>query len=187
MDEMTAVAAEPSMMAETSVMTESMDEMTVEAAEPSMMAQTVAVQDVSTIESTAGVADFVEPGVSISSYVDRYLHDDGFSAWYDQWYPDTPFYAAVGITSTEYQNIVKSITESPKCPAGTNMIDGMCVSNSAPTDTSAAREFEAQGGGLQIGVAAAAGFGMAIAVLLVLWLPSRVRRRLRNRHKAREA
>ena len=152
------------------------------------------------------VADFVEPGTDISTYVDRYLHDEGFSAWYDQWYPDLAFHAALGITQTEYQNIVDSITTPVECPPGTErmgglcvemqpscgpgtmMVDGVCISDGSPApdlpSVSAAEEFEAQGEGVQIGIAAAGAFGVAVGVILFLWLPSRIRKRWAAKRQA---
>ena len=145
------------------------------------------------------VADFVEPGTDISTYVDRYLNDEGFSAWYDQWYPDLAFHAALGITQMEYQDIVDSIMTPVECPPGTERTGGMCVemqsacgpgtmlvdgecipdgtAASGPPSVSAAEEFEAQGEGVQIGITAAGAFGVAVGVILFLWLPSRIRKR----------
>ena len=141
----------------------------------------------------ATVADFVEPGVDIATYVDRYLHDTRFSAWYDEWYPTTEFHEALGLSQAEYQTIVNSLTGVAGCPAGTELVGDRCVVSAmegqapaAGSSVSAAEELEAQGEGLQLGVAAAAGFGVAIGVLLVLWLPSRVRRRI-ARSQARKA
>ena len=155
------------------------------------------------------VADFVEPGTDISTYVDRYLNDEEFSAWYDQWYPDLAFHAALGITQMEYQDIVDSIMTPVECPPGTErmgdtcvemqstcgpgtmLVDGECVPDgsmvSGPPSVSAAEEFEAQGEGVQIGVTAAGAFGVAVGVILFLWLPSRIRKRwITKRQAAKE-
>ena len=155
------------------------------------------------------VADFVEPGTDISTYVDRYLHDVEFSAWYDQWYPDLAFHAALGITQTEYQDIVDSIMETVECPPGTErmgdmcaemqpacgpgtmLVDGACIPDGTAVrelpSVSAAEEFETQGEGLQIGVTAAGAFGVAVGIILFLWLPSRIRKRwITKRQAAKE-
>jgi hypothetical protein len=141
-----------------------------------------------TTDVAATVADFVEPGMDISTYVDRYLHDKGFSAWYDQWYPDLAFHAALGITQAEYQDIVDDLTAPVECGPGTALVDGECVpagslTSKAPS-VSAAEAFETQGEGLQLGVAAAGAFGVAVGVVLFLWLPSRIRKRWAARHQA---
>ena len=79
------------------------------------------------IQPTGEVAEFVEPGVDVAVYVDRYLNDAEFAAWYDQWYPGQAFYSAVGITQAEYQSIVDSIRGPIQCPEDTEMVDGVCV------------------------------------------------------------
>ena len=80
-----------------------------------------------TVSETTTVADFVEPGVDIAVYVDRYLNDDGFSSWYDEWYPGTAIHESLGITQTEYQAIVDDLTKIVECPAGTGMMGrSMC-------------------------------------------------------------
>ena len=173
-----------------------------------------AAPDSATVEAmpTGGVstvADFVEPGTDISTYVDRYLHDEEFSAWYDQWYPDLAFHAALGITQTEYQDIVDSIMETVECPPGTErmgdmcaemqpacgpgtmLVDGACIPDGTAVrelpSVSAAEEFETQGEGLQLGVAAAGAFGVAAGIILFLWLPSRIRKRwITKRQPAKE-
>lgn len=150
----------------------------------------------------AGPLSFVEPGVGLSTYVDRYLNDNTFAAWYNEYYSDIPFYEGLGITESEYQALVDAVTQ--ECPSGTEMMDGQCVQKelvcgtgttlidnqcvatssgeTAPT-TSGAVEYKAQGAGLQLGVAATVGFSLAVGILLVLWLPGRLRRRYRNRQK----
>ena len=154
------------------------------------------------------VADFVEPGTDISTYVDRYLHDEEFSAWYDQWYPDLAFHTALGITQTEYQDIVDSIMETVECPPGTErmgdmcaemqpacgpgtmLVDGACIPDGTAVrelpSVSAAEEFETQGEGLQLGVTAAGAFGVAAGIILFLWLPSRIRKRWITKRQAEE-
>ena len=149
------------------------------------------------------VADFVEPGVDIAVYVNRYLNDAGFSSWYDEWYPATAFHESLGITQTEYQAIVDDLSRTFECPSGTELVDeqcvsicgagtvledGMCVPDGRTSGTSAsdADGFRAQGEGLQLGVAAAAGFGGAVGVVLLLWLPSRARKRWANRQRTAE-
>ena len=79
------------------------------------------------IQPTGEVAEFAEPGVDVAVYVDRYLNDAEFAAWYDQWYPGQAFYSAVGITQAEYQSIVDSIRGPIQCPEDTEMVDGVCV------------------------------------------------------------
>ena len=174
-----------------------------DAAPDSAAVEAMPTGDVST------VADFVEPGTDISTYVDRYLHDEEFSAWYDQWYPDLAFHTALGITQTEYQDIVDSIMETVECPPGTErmgdmcaemqpacgpgtmLVDGACIPDGTAVrelpSVSAAEEFETQGEGLQLGVTAAGAFGVAAGIILFLWLPSRIRKRwITKRQAAKE-
>ena len=174
-----------------------------DAAPDSAAVEAMPTGDVST------VADFVEPGTDISTYVDRYLHDEEFSAWYDQWYPDLAFHTALGITQTEYQDIVDSIMETVECPPGTErmgdmcaemqpacgpgtmLVDGACIPDGTAVrelpSVSAAEEFETQGEGLQLGVTAAGAFGLAVGIILFLWLPSRIRKRwITKRQAAKE-
>ena len=160
------------------------------------------VEEETAVETTT-VADFVEPGVDIAVYVDRYLNDGGFSSWYDEWYPDTAIHESLGLTQTEYQAVVDDLTKTTECPDGMDLVDeqcitrcgpgtvmedGMCVADSRTAGMSAsdADGFRAQGEGLQLGVAAAAGFGGAVGVVLLLWLPSRVRKRWLNRKQTAE-
>ena len=151
----------------------------------------------------AGPLSFVEPGVELSTYVDRYLNDSTFTAWYNEYYSDIPFYEGLGITESEYQALADAVTL--ECPSGTEVMDGQCVqkeltcgpgttlvdnqcvatsSGGTTPTTSGAVEYETQGAGLQLGVAATAGFSLAVGILLVLWLPGRLRNRYRNRQKS---
>ena len=181
--------------------TEQVEETEPDMAEEVMVEETIVeetvMEEVMVEETVSGmVADFMEPGVDISVYVDRYLHDEGFSSWYDEWYPTMAFHDALGITQAEYQEIVDSLTGVVECPAGTELMGGQCVeqptcgpgttledgvcvadSRTAAVSASDADGFRAQGEGLQLGVAAAAGFGGAVGVVLLLWLPSRIRKR----------
>ncbi len=187
------------------------------ATEPAAEPATEPAASVPAIQPTGEVAEFVEPGVDASVYVDRYLNDAEFAAWYDQWYPGQAFYSAVGITQAEYQSIADSIRGPIQCPEDTEMVDGVCVryqmscgpgtemvdgvcvlteapaaqptAQSAPETTSATalEVYEAQGEGLQIGVAAVGGFSIAIAILLLLFLPHRIRRWHRARRQTAEA
>ena len=158
-----------------------------------------------TTKAASGPLDFVESGTELSMYVDRYLNDEAFTAWYDEYYPDTPFYEGLGITSTEYQSLVNTVTQ--ECPSGMEFVDGQCIreevmcgpgttlvggqcvvrtSTSTSTGgmtTSGAVEYEVQGAGLQLGVAATAGFVLAMGIVLALILPVKVRKRYRNRKK----
>ena len=153
-------------------------------------AEAAAVADVSEPQ------DFVEAGVDLGTYVDRYLNDESFIAWYQQYYPDMPFYQALGITESEYQAIVDGLVQ--ECPEGTELVDGLCemvqpecgagtelvgnecvVVDATATKATAAEVYEAQGSGLQLGVAAAIAFFAAVAIVLVLWLPNKWRRRRR--------
>lgn len=146
------------------------------------------------------LADFVEPGVDISTYVDRYLHDIEFRGWYDQWYPEVPIYTVLGITHAEYENIAGMLEiECPPgtilsgdvcmqqtvCGPGTMLIDGICVTDgmsaSDHSSSTAAEVLDAQGEGLQLGVAAVWSFAIAVGILLLLWIPSRIRKRLASR------
>lgn len=137
-------------------------------------------------QESGGTADFVEAGVDISIYIDRYLNDAEFTAWYDQWYPDQAFYTSLDITEGEYQDIVDNLNEPAMCPAGTSMVDGVCVHPDMPK-ASAEDVYKAQGGGLQIGVAAAVGFGLAIGIVLVFWLPRRILVAIRNKRRSDKA
>lgn len=183
-------------------------------AEPDDVAEP-AMEPIMDVESTAspattktasGPLDFVEPGTELSTYVDRYLNDEAFTAWYDEYYPDTPFYEGLGITSTEYQSLVNAVTQ--ECPSGMEFVDGQCIreevmcgpgttlvggqcvvgtsmstSTGGMTTTSGAVEYEVQGAGLQLGVAATAGFVLAMGIVLALILPGKVRKRYRNKKK----
>ena len=189
LEDATVVAASPDPVEETG-----MAEAVVETPEP--------VEETGMAEAPM-VADFVEPGVDIAVYVNRYLNDAGFSSWYDEWYPATAFHESLGITQTEYQAIVDDLGRTFECPSGTELVDeqcvsicgagtvledGMCVPDGRTSGTSAsdADGFRAQGEGLQLGVAAAAGFGGAVGVVLLLWLPSRARKRWANRQRTSE-
>lgn len=151
----------------------------------------------------AGPLSFVEPGVELSTYVDRYLNDNTFTAWYNEYYSDIPFYEGLGITESEYQALADAVTL--ECPSGTEVMNGQCVqkestcgpgttlvdnqcvaasSGGTTPTTSGAVEYNTQGAGLQLGVAATVGFSLAVGILLVLWLPSRLRNRYRNRQKS---
>ena len=203
MDAMPDSEAPDSAAVETMPADEHMDAMPDSEAPDSAAVETMPTEGAST------VADFVEPGTDISTYVDRYLHDGEFSAWYDQWYPDLAFHAALGITQTEYQDIVDSIMETVECPPGTErmgdmcaemhpvcgpgtmLVDGACIPDGTAVrelpSVSAAEEFETQGEGLQIGVTAAGAFGVAVGIILFLWLPSRIRKRwITKRQAAKE-
>lgn len=151
----------------------------------------------------AGPLSFVEPGVELSTYVDRYLNDDTFTAWYNEYYSDIPFYEGLGITESEYQALADAVTL--ECPSGTEVMDGQCVqkeltcgpgttlvdnqcvatsSGGTTPTTSGAVEYQTQGAGLQLGIAATVGFSLAVGILLVLWLPGRLRNRYRNRQSS---
>lgn len=161
------------------------------------------LEEVTAAPSSPVVQSFVEPDVEIRTYVDRYLNDAAFIAWYDEYYSGVPFHEGLGISESEYQTLVNDImmdcppnaefidgqcvVSMVECGAGTTLVDNQCVAVS-PTDAapataekaSAQEVYETQGGGLQIGVAATVGFSIAIAVLLVLWLPGRIRKRYRD-------
>ena len=175
----------------------------------SVMVEPATVEPITTspaITDTATDAEplsFVEPGVELSTYVYRYLNDDTFTAWYNEYYSDIPFYEGLGITESEYQALADAVTL--ECPSGTEVMDGECVqkeltcgpgttlvdnqcvatsSGGTTPTTSGAVEYNTQGAGLQLGVAATVGFSLAVGILLVLWLPSRLRNRYRNRQKS---
>ena len=161
------------------------------------------LEEVPAAPSSPVVQSFVEPGVEIRTYVDRYLNDAAFIAWYDEYYSGVPFHEGLGISESEYQTLVNDVmmdcppnaefidgqcvVSMVECGAGTTLVDNQCVAVSptdaapATTEKASAQEvYETQGGGLQIGVAATVGFSIAIAVLLVLWLPGRIRKRYRD-------
>lgn len=175
----------------------------------SVMAEPVVAEPITTLTAVpdtatdAGPLSFVEPGVELSTYVDRYLNDDAFIAWYNEYYSDIPFYEGLGITESEYHALADALTlECPSgtevmngkcvqkeltCGPGTTLVDNQCIATSQSGTTSTmggATEYDTQGAGLQLGVAATAGFSLAVGVLLVLWLPSRLRNRYRNRQKS---
>ena len=127
----------------------------------------------------AGAADFVEPGVDPSVYVDRYVNEEAFAEWYDTFYPGVPLYESLGITESEYNGIVDEIMQSV-CGPGTTLVDNKCVSDAR--DGSASGEYSGQQYGIELGVAAAAAFILAAAVVMALWLPRKVRDRRRNRN-----
>ena len=139
---------------------------------------TVAVLTV-TGAGLASAADFVEPGVDPSVYVDRYMNEEAFAEWYDTFYPDVPLYESLGITESEYHDIVDELMQSV-CGPGTTLVGNECISGAG--DGSIASEYSGQQYGIELGIAAAAAFILAAAVVMALWLPRRLRNRRRNRN-----
>lgn len=172
-------------------------------AEPAVIEPITTSPAITDTAMDAGPLSFVEPGVELSTYVDRYLNDDTFTAWYNEYYSDIPFYEGLGITESEYQALADAVTL--ECPSGTEVMDGQCVqkeltcgpgttlvdnqcvatsSGGTTPTTSGAVEYQTQGAGLQLGIAATVGFSLAVGILLVLWLPGRLRNRYRNRQSS---
>lgn len=130
------------------------------------------------------------------AYVDRYLNDEAFTLWYDTYYPDTPFYVSLDITSAEYIALVNVIecpdgmmmdgqcVVEPICGPGTALVDGQCVARSSggAGTVTGAEEYETQGAGLQLGVAAIGGFALAVGIVLAIVIPIRLRKWYRKRH-----
>lgn len=171
--------------------------------EPTVVEPVTTSPEITDTTTDAGPLSFVEPGVELSTYVDRYLNDDTFTAWYNEYYSDIPFYEGLGITESEYQDLADAVTL--ECPSGTKVMDGQCVqkeltcgpgttlvdnqcvatsSGGTTPTTSGAVEYQTQGAGLQLGIAATVGFSLAVGILLVLWLPGRLRNRYRNRQSS---
>ena len=131
----------------------------------------------------AQTADFVSPGADPATYVHQYLTQEEFWVWYDTYY-EAPIYESLGLTPAEYDALAAEVAASAcgpgsqisygqcTCGANTTMVDGQCVADKRTPPGSE---------GLFLGFAAAGGFAAAIGVVLVLWLPSRIRRRLRQR------
>lgn len=89
-------------------------------------------------------ASFVDPTKDPKSYVQRYLNEPSYKAWFEENFPDYTFYEALDITKTQYDNIVKELTsqtstpepeekptpeEKPhtECGPGTILKDGVCT------------------------------------------------------------
>lgn len=128
----------------------------------------------------ASAADFVEPGVDPSVYVDRYINEEAFTEWYDTFYPDVPLYESLEITESEYYDIVDDLMQSV-CGPGTILVDNECVSDAGDGSASSS-EYSGQMYGIELGIAAAAAFILAAAVVMALWLPRKLRERHRNRN-----
>ena len=123
-----------------------------------------------------------DPETDPAVYVTRYLQDESFAAWYDQYYPDLALYDALGITESQYNDIVQSLESQVECGPGTVLQDGECVPDKPDTQgTTGSAQYRTQGAGLQIGVGAVGAFAIALAVILLLWLPHRIRKRRARR------
>ena len=89
-------------------------------------------------------ASFVDPTKDPKSYVQRYLDEPSYKAWFEENFSDYTFYEALGISKTQYDDIVKELTQTtekptvedkPKpeekptteCGPGTLLKDGVCV------------------------------------------------------------
>ena len=115
---------------------------------------TVAVLTVAGV-GLASAADFVEPGVDPSVYVDRYINEEAFTEWYDTFYPGVPLYESLGITESEYEDIADALMQSV-CGPGTTLVGNECVSDAGNGSTSS--DYRGQQYGTELGIAAAAAF-----------------------------
>ena len=115
-----------------------------------------------------------DPDVDPAVYVTRYIQDEPFAAWYDQYYPDLALYDALGITEDRYNEIVQSLESADDGAPDTVSEDREDMPEQ--TGTTGSAQYATQGAGLQVGVGAVAAFAIALAVILLLWLPGRIRR-----------
>ena len=120
------------------------------------------------------IVEHFDPEADPAVYITRYIHDESFAAWYDEYYPDLALYDALGITEDQYNEIIKSLESADECEPGTILRDGECVPEQKGTTGSV--QYATQGAGLQIGVGAVGAFVIALAVILLLWLPNRIRK-----------
>ena len=59
-------------------------------------------------------ASFVDSSKDPKSYVQRYLNEPSYKAWFEENFSDYTFYEALGISKTQYDDIVKELTASEK-------------------------------------------------------------------------
>lgn len=119
-------------------------------------------------------SEHFDPEVDPAEYITRYIQEEQYAAWYDEYYPDVALYDTLGITEEQYNEIVQSLETSDTCQPGTVMRDGECVPSK--TETTGGIQSAPRGTGLQMGVGAVGAFALALGVILVLWLPGRIRR-----------
>ncbi len=76
------------------------------------------------------VSDFVDPQKEPSHYILRYQNEPSYKVWFDENYPNLTIYDAVGITKSQYLEIIREsqIPESQdKCGPGTILKGDTCV------------------------------------------------------------
>ena len=64
-----------------------------------------------TVKIGEGALSFVDPSKGVKHYVERYTMEPDYKAWFERNYPDYTFYEGIGITESEYQEIVNQLTK----------------------------------------------------------------------------
>jgi len=87
---------------------------------------------------TKSIPSFVDPNKDPKNYVKRYVTEESYKKWYDGNYPEYAFHEALGITKTQFNNLVKEVKnenssppEKPQikkqqCGDGTELVNGIC-------------------------------------------------------------
>ena len=77
------------------------------------------------------VSDFVDPQKEPSHYILRYQNESSYKVWFDENYPDLTIYDAVGITKSQYLEIIRESqipdVSQDKCGPGTVLKGDTCV------------------------------------------------------------
>jgi len=85
-----------------------------------------------------GVAPFVDESKDPKDYVKRFVNEESYKTWFEENYPEYSFDEALGITKTQFNNLVKEVknenslpTEKPQmkkqqCGDGTELVSGIC-------------------------------------------------------------
>ena len=97
------------------------------------------LQEESTSEpEELGVAPFVDESKDPKDYVKRYVTEESYKTWFEENYPEYSFHEALGITKTQFNNLVKEVKnenslllEKPQmkkqqCGDGTELVNGIC-------------------------------------------------------------
>jgi hypothetical protein len=101
-------------------------------------------EDVNVVQIKQIPAEFVDESKDPKIYVQRYLNEPSYKSWFEENYPDYTFYEALGISESDYDSIVASLSEpvetpiveetpivketpSVECGPGTVLKDSECV------------------------------------------------------------
>ena len=151
-------------------------------------------------------APFVDPTKDPKYYVQRYLDEPSYKTWFEDNYPDYTFYEALGITKTQYDNLVKELSPEPTtpekptpeqkpgtaCGPGTILKDGACVLDQrcgpgtvlkddvCVVESTSQTTSDVKGMGIELVTALIAGFIIAGTVGLILALISRASKNKNN-------